>query len=238
MNERIKSCMEFEKELKAFQRELRTQNLDNLKGATVRYAWTWSSVLLEMHIVDGLNHDCICSNNGNGFVSFDKKYFIKDLKRMNRKYLNAAMMTHMEKNYGDDDTVHIDGFTIYVIKDFIYEFIAKNPDKLDEFFDYCKLMTRHEMGHCLDFMSYVGMSQKDFMFYRKIVSSKYDLQTIDEIQNMDKSRKKITESRAFLIDGVPMHYLMFHEIAANKKAGFTEEELKRFYDYSNYFVLG
>jgi hypothetical protein len=40
-----------------------------------------------------------------------------------------------------------------------------------------------------------------------------------------------------MIDGVPMHYLMFNEIAANKKAGFTQEELKRFYDYSDLFVV-
>lgn len=237
MNEQIKSCMEFEHELKKFQRELREQNLDNLKGVELRYGWTWSSVLLEAQVVDMLNLDCFSSNNGNGFVSFHKKPFIKELKYVNRKYQTGAMLTHMEDDYGDDDTVHIDGFTIYVIKDFIYEFIAKNPDKLDEFFDYCKLMTRHELGHCLDFISYIGMSCKDFRFYRRDVSTKYDLQTLDEILNMDNSRKKMTKSRTLMIDGVPKHHLMFNEIAANNKAGFTPEELKRFYDYSDLFVV-
>lgn len=237
MNEQIKSCIEFEKELKKFQRELREQNLDNLKGVKLRYGWTWSSILLETQVIDMLGFDGFSSSNGNGLVSFDKRPFIKELKYVNRKYQTGAMLTHMEDDYGDDDTVHIDGFTIYVIKDFIYEFIAKNPDKLDEFFDYCKLMTRHELGHCLDYLSYLGMSRKDFLFYRRDVRARYDVQTLKRIQSMDKSRLKMTKSRTLMVDGVPKHYLMFNEFAANKKAGFTEDELKRFYEYSLVFVV-
>lgn len=237
MNERIQSCLEFERELRVFQRELRKQNIDQFKGIKLRYGWTWSSVLLEMHVINTLNSEELCSTDETGFVSFDKKLFIKDLKRVDRKYQTGAMITHMEDDYGDDDTVHIDGFTIYVLKDFIYEFIAKNPDKLDEFLDYCKLMLRHELGHCLDFVSYVGMSRKEFVFYRKTIGSKHDLQTLQEINKMDQSRKKMTKTNTLLVDGVPLHYLMFNEIAANKKARFTDEELKRFYHYSDYFAI-
>jgi len=217
MNEQIKSCVEFEKALKKFQKEFRKQNLDNLKGVDLCYKWKWSSELLQSRIIDILNYDSISSNNDSGFVSFNKKSVINELKYAHRKYRSGAMLTCMESNYEDDDTVHIDTFVIYIIKDFIYEFIAKNPDKLDEFFDYCKLMLRHEFGHCLNFMTYIGMSYKDFLFYRKEVASKYDLQTLNEIQNMENSRKKMSRSSLLMIDGIPMHYLMFNEIAAIRR---------------------
>lgn len=227
MNEQIKSCMEFENALRKFQKEFRKQNLDQLGGVDLKYNWKWSSELLQTWITDILNCDSLSN----------KESLKTEFKHVSRKYRTGAMLARMESDYENDDIVHIDGFTIYVIKDFIYEVIAKNHDKLDEFFDYCKLMTRHEFGHCLDYMAYVGMSYKDFYFYQREIRAKYNVQMLEEIQHMDRSRKKMTKFHTLMIDGVPMHYLKFEEIAANKKAGFTPEELKRFYDYSDLFDI-
>ena len=157
---------------------------------------------------------------------YKKSEYTKEIMRMVKNStgiikVNCPASTHAFFFENENGITFIPSITIYFDSDKLTRELFLSDD-YNKIYEYYKYILRHELGHVIDYMSFIGKPYNEF-------SQEFDKRekVRAKVREKLKGLKGIDYNRAYNEE-------IIDEVLANKYADFTEDEYNNFISFHNY----